>query len=231
MEISFYSNPNSNKVITTKLCTWHDHCAVVGSWHVQKFVAVNSLCIKVSELAGLKLILKNFKHEKEEKLAGRKGKLVGPAQFLVAEGRRLMRRLGKAEFPSNLNCEQKSLLKRAPGPGCVQCEVIYLYYQVEAEAKLRGWQGFRGWAQIRIHAETTDHSRKLASALVSQWRRSGHVTRFSAWLIPHIFFKMTNHNQHAFNSKYLANLIKKYWTCFRYQKLADFLVCFPPSVS
>ena len=45
------------------------------------------------------------------------------------------------------------------------------------------------------------------------------------------FFKITNHNQHALNSKHLANLIKKYWTCFRYQKLADFLVCFPPSVS
>ena len=44
------------------------------------------------------------------------------------------------------------------------------------------------------------------------------------------FFKITNHNQHAFNIKYLANFIKKYWTCFRYQKLADFLVCFPPSV-
>ena len=44
------------------------------------------------------------------------------------------------------------------------------------------------------------------------------------------FFKIINHNQHAFNIKYLANLIKKYRTCFRYQKLADFLVCFPPSV-
>ena len=30
--------------------------------------------------------LKNFKHEKEEKLAGLKGKLAGPAQFLVTEG-------------------------------------------------------------------------------------------------------------------------------------------------
>ena len=59
-----------------------------------------------------------------------------------------------------------------------------------------------------------------------RWRRSGNVTRSSAWLI----FKITNHNQHDFNIKYLANLIKKYWTCFRYQKLADFLVCFPPSV-
>ena len=44
------------------------------------------------------------------------------------------------------------------------------------------------------------------------------------------FFEITNHNQHASNIKYLANLIKKYWTCFRYQELADFLVCFPPSV-
>ena len=61
--------------------------------------------------------------------------------------------------------------------------------QVEAEAELRGWQGFRGWARILSHAETTDHSRKLASALVCPWRRSGHVTWFSAWLIPHIFLK------------------------------------------
>ena len=30
--------------------------------------------------------LKIFKHEKEEKLAGLKGKFAGPAQFLVAEG-------------------------------------------------------------------------------------------------------------------------------------------------
>ena len=44
------------------------------------------------------------------------------------------------------------------------------------------------------------------------------------------FFKITNHNQHAFNIKYLATFIKKYWTCFCYQKLTDFLVCFPPSV-
>ena len=39
------------------------------------------------------------------------------------------------------------------------------------------------------------------------------------------FLKIANHNQHAFNIKYSANLIKKYWTCFCYQKLADFLVC------
>ena len=75
------------------------------------------------------------------------------------------------------------------------------------------------------------HSRKLASALLCRWRRSGHLTRSSAWLINSTyFFKITNHNPHAFNIKYLANLIKKYWTCFHYQKLADFLMCFPPSV-
>ena len=43
-------------------------------------------------------------------------------------------------------------------------------------------------------------------------------------------FEITNHNQLVSNIKYLANFIKKYWTYFRYQKLADFLVCLPPSV-
>ena len=60
---------------------------------------------------------------------------------------------------------------------------------VQAEAELRAQQGFRGWAQIRSRAETTDHSRKLASAIVCRWRRSGHVTRSSAWSIPHILLK------------------------------------------
>ena len=68
-----------------------------------------------------------------------------------------------------------------------QIVAIGWHKQVEAEAELRGWQGFRGWARIRSHAETTDHSRKLASALMCRSRRSGHVTRSSAWLIPHIF--------------------------------------------
>ena len=44
------------------------------------------------------------------------------------------------------------------------------------------------------------------------------------------FFEITNHNQLVSNIKYLANFIKQYWTNFRYQKLADFLVCLPPSV-
>ena len=45
------------------------------------------------------------------------------------------------------------------------------------------------------------------------------------------FLKITNNNQHASNIEYLANLIKIYWTCFRCQKLADFVVCFPPPAS
>ena len=43
-------------------------------------------------------------------------------------------------------------------------------------------------------------------------------------------FEITNHNQLVSNIKYLANFIKKYWTYFRYQKLADFPMCLPPSV-
>ena len=49
-------------------------------------------------------------------------------------------------------------------------------------------------------------------------------------VIPHIFFKITNHNQYALNLKHLTNFIEKYWTCFCYHKLADFLVGFPLSV-
>ena len=98
------------------------------------------------------------------------------------------------------------------------CGFANMADQVEAEAELRGWQGFRGWAWIRSHVETTDHSQKLVSALVCRCRRC-HVTWYSAWLIPHIFLKLQlNHNQHALNIKHLANFIKKYWTCFRYQK-------------
>ena len=44
------------------------------------------------------------------------------------------------------------------------------------------------------------------------------------------FLKITNRIQHAFNIKSLATLIKKYWTCFRCQKLTNSLVCFPPSI-
>ena len=32
-----------------------------------------------------------------------------------------------------------------------------------------------------------DHSQKLVSMLVCQWRRSSHMTRSLAWLIPHVF--------------------------------------------
>ena len=90
--------------------------------------------------------------------------------------------------------------------------------QVEAEAELQGWQGFRSWALIRSHAETTDHSRKLASVLVPVKKIGSHDSIFG--LVNSTYFKKikTNHTQHTFNIKYLANLIKKYWTCFHYQK-------------
>ena len=48
--------------------------------------------------------------------------------------------------------------------------------------------------------------------------------KFVLWHVP-CSFEITNHNQLVSNIKYLANFIKKYWTYFRYQKLADFLVC------
>ena len=102
--------------------------------------------------------------------------------------------------------------------------------QVKAEAELRGWQGFQGWAQIWSHAEkktsfpeTREHARVPV-------RKIGSRDSIFHLVNSTYIFKITKHNQHAFNIKYLANLIKKYWTCFRYQKLADFLVCFPPSV-
>ena len=37
MEISFHSHLDSNTVIATKLCTWHDSCAVVAC---EKIVAI-----------------------------------------------------------------------------------------------------------------------------------------------------------------------------------------------
>ena len=42
--------------------------------------------LKFRNLPAQNSSLKIFKHEKEEKFAGPKGKLAGPAQFLVAEG-------------------------------------------------------------------------------------------------------------------------------------------------
>ena len=96
-----------------------------------------------------------------------------------------------------------------------------------AKAQLQPWQGFRSLAQIHSHEETTVNSWKLGSALLCRWTRSTHIFGL---VNSTYFFKITNHNQHAFNIKYLTNLIKKYWTCLRYQKMADFLVCFPPSI-
>ena len=102
--------------------------------------------------------------------------------------------------------------------------------QVEAEAELRGWQGFQGWARI---SETRGNNRSLPETRecvrVPVNKIGSRDSIFGLVNSTH-FFKITNHNQHAPNIKYLANFIKQYWACFGYQKQADFLVCFPLSV-
>ena len=47
---------------------------------------ITVFALRFQNLPARNSTLKIFKHEKEEKLAGPKGKLAGPAQFLVAEG-------------------------------------------------------------------------------------------------------------------------------------------------
>ena len=81
------------------------------------------------------------------------------------------------------------------------------------------------------HPSNFKVTRDKTSPILTQiglFRTIGGSQLSNPWDLP--CFKITNHNQHAFNIKYLANLIKKYWTCFCYQKLADCLVCFLPSV-
>ena len=102
--------------------------------------------------------------------------------------------------------------------------------QVEVEAELRGWQGFRGWDRIRSHAETTKSFPETCERARVPMKKMGSRDSIFGLVNSTYSLKVTNHNQHAFNIKYLANLIKKYWTCFRYQKLSDFLVGFPPSI-
>ena len=70
---------------------------------------------------------------------------------------------------------------------------------------------------------------EIASVLVCRWRRSGHVNRSSAWLIPLTFTKLMNRNKHAFSIKCLVNWIKKSGTRVRYHKLTNYSVCCPPS--
>ena len=61
--------------------------------------------------------------------------------------------------------------------------------QVKDESELWGQHGFRDQLRIWGLVESTNYSWKLASMLGCRWRRSGHITRSSAWLIPHIFVK------------------------------------------
>ena len=49
-------------------------------------VTMTVFALRFQNLPARNSSLKNFKHEKEEKPAGPKRKLAGPAQFLVAEG-------------------------------------------------------------------------------------------------------------------------------------------------
>ena len=55
--------------------------------------------------------------------------------------------------------------------------------------RLAGISGLGPDSEPRGNNQSFRESWKLASALVCRWRRSGHVTRSSAWLIPHIFLK------------------------------------------
>ena len=104
-------------------------------------------------------------------------------------------------------------------------------HQVEAEVlRITGLAGISGLgpnSEPRGNSRSFPETRERARVPVKKIR--SHDSIFSLVNSTYLL-KITNHYQHASNIKYLANLIKKYWTCFRYQKLADFLVCFLPSV-
>ena len=74
------------------------------SWTVEQSGCILSVttvfALRFQNLPAWNSSLKIFRLEKEEKLAGPKGKLASPAQFLVASGRRLMRRLHHCWLPS-----------------------------------------------------------------------------------------------------------------------------------
>ena len=101
---------------------------------------------------------------------------------------------------------------RRPGPQDAQRRVAIIVTRLGPNSEPRG--------NNRSFPETRERTRAPVKKIGSRDLIFGLVNST-------YFFKITNHNQHAFNIKYLANLIKKYWTCFRCQKLADFLVCFP----
>ena len=82
--------------------------------------------------------------------------------------------------------------------------------QVEAEAELRGLTGISGLGpnseprgNNRSFPETRERDRVPVKKIGSRDSIFGLVNSTYS-------FEITNHNQHASNIKYLANLIKKY---------------------
>ena len=98
MEISFHSHLDSDTVITTKFCTWHDSCAVVA--------CAKSCC----DLYGQQ------------------------------------RTYGKATFPSNLNCGQKTVSETGPRARDFDecrwqlCRLPQCRLYEKAAFPLHGWQ-------------------------------------------------------------------------------------------
>ena len=118
-------------------------------------------------------------------------------------------------------------LQDLPFAACYECHSWFPTNRSRTSQNSGANRNFGSWARIRRHVETTNHSWKLMSVLV---KKIGSRDSIFGLVNSTFFQKIINHNQHAFNMKYLANLTKKYWTCFRYQKLAENRVCFPPSV-
>ena len=119
------------------------------------------------------------------------------------------------------------------GSSTLMCPPDFSGYQVKAEAELRGWQPVAGISGLGPNSEPRGNNRSFPETRERDCvpvKKIGSRDSIFGLVNSTYSFEITNHNQHASNMKYLANLIKKYWTYFRYQKLADFLMCFPPSV-
>ena len=118
---------------------------------------------------------------------------------------------------------------------CLLLERPYVnYHAAQLPGRGRSWiAGPAGISRLGPNSEPRGNNRSFSETRErarAPVKKIGSSDSIFGLVNSTYFFKITNHNQHAFNIQYIANLIKKYWTCFRCQKLADFLVCFPPSV-